>query len=121
MLQGISRKLRRPSAERRSADDLRSLGCRGLACLTFNEIFPFPNPAGNRWLHHVGSPVSMLLPCQHDTHYSCMRVRPVSIILDRDPQNIIRIKLIALRLPTPLRSADYLPDRVIYSVRTRKD
>ena len=39
----------------------------------------------------VGSPVLMVLSCHPDTHYSCIRVRPVSIILGHDPQNSITI------------------------------
>jgi hypothetical protein len=37
----------------------------------------------------VGSPVLMVLSCHPDTHYSCIRVRPVSILLGRDPHNSI--------------------------------
>ena len=36
----------------------------------------------------VGSPVLMVLSCHPDTHYSCIRVRPVSILLGRDPHTV---------------------------------
>lgn len=34
----------------------------------------------------------MVLFCHPDTHYSCIRVRPVSILLDCDPHNSITIQ-----------------------------
>jgi hypothetical protein len=36
----------------------------------------------------------MVLFCHPDTHYSCIRVRPVSILLNCDPHNSITIQLL---------------------------
>jgi hypothetical protein len=36
----------------------------------------------------------MVLSCHPDTHYSCIRVRPVSIILGRDPHSLQIIQLL---------------------------
>jgi hypothetical protein len=40
-------------------------------------------------LEGVGAPVLIVLFCHPDTHYLCIRVRPVSILLDCDPHNSI--------------------------------
>lgn len=41
----------------------------------------------------VGLPALMVLSCQPDTHYSCIKARPVFIIMDRKSENFIEIQL----------------------------
>lgn len=49
--------------------------------------------SGGNFSSVVGSPVLMVLSCHPDTHYSYIRVRPVSRSLDRDPHKSTTIQL----------------------------